>query len=237
MKKVFQHIWSLIKKPKKSKLVPGLQIYTLWILRILTLMSGIYQLFWGETTIGFITLLAFAIITTPTIFTRNSIRKLPFELELMLFVMVFFQFILGEANDFYINVPYYDKIMHILLPLLIGYTTFILMYTMWYTDKLDTSVNVMFVITFLIAMGIGTVWEILEYLNDVYLIPIIPNWHHFQGSATENQFYDTMHDLIADMVGALIGASLAYLYIARAKKTKGSRKLELINEVAKEILE
>ncbi|MDQ5981460.1 MAG: hypothetical protein QG570_207 [Patescibacteria group bacterium] len=236
MSKLFLHLWSLIKKPKRSELVPSHQIYTLWLLRILTLLTGIYQLFWGEFTIGFITLLTFAIITTPTIFTRNSIKKLPIELELIFFVMVFFQFVLGEANHFYINIPYYDKIIHTLLPLLIGYTTFILMYTMWYTDKLDTSLNVMFVITFLIAMGIGAVWEILEYLNDVYLVPLISNWHHFQGSATENQFYDTMHDLIADMVGAVMGATLAYFYIARTKKSKGSRKLELIKEVAKEIL-
>src|SRR4051812_4590086 len=120
---------------KSTETVPQWEKNLIIILGVLILLSGIYQTLFGETEIGILTLLCFAIITVPGFFTRNFIKRFPIEIEIILFIMVFLQFILGEARDFYTDIPYYDKIVHYMIPMFLGLIGFLIFYTLHVTGK------------------------------------------------------------------------------------------------------
>jgi uncharacterized membrane protein YjdF len=212
----------------KEQKIPAWEKNSKIILGIIILVSGIYQTFFGELAIGLLTLLSLAVITIPGFFTKNFIKKFPIEIEILLFIMVMLQFVLGEARDFYTNVPYYDKIVHYMIPMFLGIIGFLVLYTLHMTGKLQTSITVMMILITLITLGIGAAWEILEYASDVLIAPRIPGWHHFQGNAQQDALTDTMTDLIYDTLGAVFGSLLGLWLLG---KKIGTRRRSLINEI------
>ena len=201
------------------------------ILRILILLSGIYQMFAGETAIGILTLICLAIIMAPGFFTRGLVVFFPIEIEIVLFIMVIIQYVLGEARDLYTTIPYYDKFVHAMLPGLVGFIGFLLAYAMVASGKLVATTAVIVGLIVLMSLGIGAVEEIAEYSSDMLLYPRIAGWHHFQGNAQEDPWHDTMNDLIADTIGAGFGALLGLWLIDRAKGRQSPRLPELVDEL------
>jgi hypothetical protein len=201
-------------------------------LEILILASGIYQTLFGETVIGILTLIFWALITFPAVFTRNRITIIPIEIKLVFFIFIFLQFVIGEARDFYTEVPYYDKFVHTLGEVMVGFIGLMIVYTAHFYGKLKASLPVMAMLIILVSVGFGGLCEIVEYLSDRILYPLIPGWHHFQGSLTEDPLTDTMNDLIVDTIGATIGALYGVWLIKREQKRKSKRLPKLTEEIA-----
>lgn len=210
--------------------IPGWEKKTVVVLETLIVASGIYQTFFGETVIGVITLICAVVIVAPGLFTRNFIEKFPIEIEIILFIMVLFQFVLGEARDFYNNIPYYDKLVHFMMPMFLGILGFLVFYTLYITGKMKTSIFAMMFIIILITLGIGAAWEIVEYLSDVFLLPTIPGWHQFQGNPQQDALNDTMTDLIVDTLGGVFGALLA-LWLLGKQFSQTTRRDALLSEI------
>jgi hypothetical protein len=202
-----------------------------WVLRAIILASGIYQIFFGETIIGILTLICLALIVFPDFCFRGMISFIPIEIEIALFVMVIVQYVLGEARDLYTTIPYYDKFVHATLPGLVAYIGFLLAYAMVASGRLIASLRFIILIIILLSLGIAAVEEIVEYLSDVILYPRIEGWHKFQGNAQEDPWHDTMNDLIADLVGATIGALLGSWLISRELKRQSQRLPEMVDEL------
>lgn len=217
-------------KKKSAPGVPKWQVWLSWTLEILILASGIYQTFFGETAIGILTLVALAFILFPKILTRGFVPRIPIEIEIILFVMVFVQFVLGEARDFYTTIPYYDKFVHYLLPMFLGLISFLLLYTLQETGNLRVSKLAMVILTVLIALAIGALWEICEYLSDRIFYMIFDTWHHFQGNAQQSAIDDTMTDLIIDTLGGVFGAVLGLWFTS--KKAGTIRMKEITGDFA-----
>jgi hypothetical protein len=206
-----------------------------FILEILILASGIFQTFFGETTIGILTLIVWAIITFPATFTRNRITMIPLEIKLVIFIFVLLQFVIGEARDFYTEVPYYDKFVHTMGGIMIGFIGLLIVYTAYVYGKLKASLPVMAMLIILVTVGFGGLWEIVEYLSDTILYPRIPGWHHFQGSLTEDPLTDTMNDLIVDTIGAAAGALFGIWLIKRAQESESERLPEMVSEIGSQV--
>lgn len=145
--------------------------------------------------------------------------------------MVFLQFVIDEARDWYTEVPYYNKLVHLMLPMLMGLTGFLLVYTLYYYKKLMAPIWAMAVIMILVSIGIGALWEIVEYTSDELIYPHVEGWHHFQGSLTEDALHDTMNDLIADTIGATIGAMIGVWYIRTQAQRSNQRLSGLMGEI------
>jgi len=143
-------------------------------LEILILASGIYQTFFGETLIGILTLIFWALITFPAVFTHNRITIIPLEIKLVFFIFIFLQFVIGEARDFYTEVPYYDKFVHTMGGVMVGFIGLMIVYTAHVYGKLKASLPVMAMLIILVSVGFGGLWEIVEYLSDRILYPLIP---------------------------------------------------------------
>ncbi len=216
----------MAKRKQETKYVaPKWETRLSLVLEILILVSGLFQTFFGETTIGILTLVCWGAIVFPKFFTRGFIPKIPIEIEIILFVMVFVQFVLGEARDFYTTIPYYDKFVHYLLPMFIGLLAFLFLYTLQETGNLKVSKWAMVVLVVMIALAIGAFWEICEYLSDRIFYAMFDSWHHFQGNAQQSAIDDTMTDLIIDTLGGVFGALLALWFVG---KEKGTSRLEEI---------
>lgn len=202
-----------------------------WVLRTLILASGIYQTIFGETAIGIITLICLALIVAPSFFSRGHVAFFPIEVELILFAMVIIQYVIGEARDFYTEVPYYDKFVHAMLPGMLGYIGFLLAYAMVATGRLVAARWAIMGLIVLMSLGAGALEEIAEYTSDMVLYPRIPGWHHFQGNAQQDPYQDTMTDLVADFVGAIFGALLGAWLIGRAEKRRSQRLPQMVEEL------
>lgn len=221
----------------KAAKTHNIQARTIWLdvfLRALLFTSAFIQIFFGETTIGIITLICLLVITLPNIFTRKLIPYIPIEIEILLLAMVLIQFVIGEARDFYTTIPYYDKFVHLMLPMFMGIIGFMIFYTMYRTGKLHTTTQIMVVLVFFLTLGLGAAWEILEYSSDQIIYPRVEGWHKFQGSLTEDPLHDTMNDLIADAAGGILGIILALRYVTWANVHGKKRLNQLVKELSQD---
>jgi hypothetical protein len=203
------------------------------VLRGLALLAGIFQLIFGEKGIGLFIIISVAAITVPQVITKNRIKSLPIEFELIFIIMVWLQLIVGETLDFYNNVPYYDKFIHFSLPLFVGLISFILAYTLTQTGSLYISTVPLMIVIIFFTLGIGALWEIIEYTSDTFINPILPNLSQLQGSVVESAHDDTMKDLVLDFLGGIFGALLGLRYIRTKNKFMKPRAKEMIKEITK----
>ena len=211
-----------------------LQRNLLRIMRIFLLIAGIYITIFGgvngsERIFGILILVALAIINTPAFFTRNKIRALPVEIEILLLAMVLFELVGGDALGLYVKLPHYDNFMHFMLPLYIALIGMMLVYTMYYYGRLKASLAEMAILIVIVTIGLGGVLEMGEYTYDKYLsqgpIGQITGNTQMQGSPTQDPLDDTMNDLFTDTAGGIVGALLGVLLIRRAEKKGGHWKV------------
>lgn len=220
---------TIITKPTESPNASTYLVKIVWFLRIFIYLFGIYQIFLGEKLLGVMIVICVLFLIGPSIFTRKRITDIPLELEFFLFVMVFFQFIVGEAQGFYGSIPYYDNIIHFFFPLFVSVMGFTIAYALYFAGKLKVSIGAMVIFVIIFTLGIGAFWEIIEYGSDTYLVPHIDALHRAQGSGPDSAFEDTMTDLVHDFLGGIVGAIIASRYILEAKYNK--RLNELFGEI------
>jgi len=219
----------------------NLQRNLLRLMRLFLLISGIYILIFGgangaERIFGLLILIALAIIHAPSIFTRNKIKAIPVEIELLLLAMVLFELVGGDALGLYVKIPHYDNFMHFMLPLYIALIGMMVVYTMYYYKKLKASLASMAVIIVIMTIGLGGILEMGEYTYDKYLshgfLGQITGNTQMQGSPTQNAIDDTMNDLFTDTAGAIVGALIGVMLIRRnERKGKHWKVAEGIKEM------
>jgi hypothetical protein len=215
--------------PDQKDMSP-LQRNLLRIMRIFLLVAGIYITLFGgangaERIFGILILIALAIINAPAFITRNRIRALPVEIELLLLAMVLFELVGGDALGLYVKLPHYDNFMHFMLPLYIALMGMMVVYTMYYYGRLKASFAEMGILIIIVTIGLGGVLEMGEYTYDKFLsngpLGEITGNTQMQGSPTQSPLDDTMNDLFTDTAGGIVGALLGIFLIRRAEKEGG----------------
>lgn len=219
--------------PDKEAMSP-LQRNLLLIMRLFLLLAGIYITIFGgvngaERIFGILILVALAIINAPAFITRNRIRVIPVEIEILLLLMVLFELVGGDALGLYVKLPYYDNFMHFMLPLYLALMGMMVVYTMYFFGRFKASYAEMAILIVIVTIGFGGILEMGEYTYDKYLsqgpIGQITGNTQMQGSPTQNAHDDTMNDLFTDTAGGIVGALLGVLFIRRAEKTGGHWKV------------
>lgn len=234
MKSLLAYIKNILSIPKESGTVEIWKVLALWILRVFIFYVAVTTIFSGDWKMGLITLIAATAIISPSIYTRGRIKDFPIEIEIMLFIIVFIQYVLGEIADLYYQVPYFDKFVHLTVPFLIASISYMLIFTMQKSEKLKATRLAIFLLTVLITMGIGGIWEVIEYGIDLLRMNFFKNWTQFQGSLVEDPYYDTMNDLLADFLGGILGALYAIKFIF--PDINNARTKELIKDIEDEFL-
>ena len=102
------------KMKKKYEETNKKSIAVYLVLRVLVVISMIFQILMGNFENVFMCILALLLFTIPTIISEKFKIGLPSLLEAIIYLFIFSTTILGEINNFYGIIPFWDTILHTL---------------------------------------------------------------------------------------------------------------------------
>lgn len=118
--------------------------------------------------------------------------------------------VLGYYLHLYVTSDVYDRMQHIFGT----YAFALLAYTsILHINRQPLQRGLAFILVVALGISLGTVFEIIEFLGDTALKPVLPN----QSSLT-----DTNLDLISDVTGAIIAGCHVILKTSKAVQVKNS---------------
>ena len=201
---------------RKLSLSAGLS----WLMKLLMLGMIPYEIYRGGYLFTVLILLAVVISLVPSIVQRNYNIVLPFELDLLITLSIFLHTFMGEGLDFYSKYWLWDKFLHIYGSAVTAVLAFITVYSLHYSRKLRLTLPLIGLFTFTFSMAMGAVWEIGEFAVDALF-----------GTQAQKGLMDTMIDLINNLIGGLVVAGLAVIYVRYAKSETRMRLAKPLGEV------
>lgn len=161
MKKINDLIRLTYKETKRSSLLVYL------ILRILVIICMILQLIHGDIQNALLCLLSLILLILPLAIQTKFAITLPNTLEITIYLFIFSAEILGEINNFYHLIPYWDTILHTLngfLATAVGFSLIDLLNKN--SKRISLSPVYLCLAAFSFSMTIGILWEFFEYSAD-----------------------------------------------------------------------
>ena len=152
------------KENKRSSLV----IYL--VLRFLVIICMILQILRGDLNNALLCLLSLILLFAP-LFIQNKFEiTLPNDLEIAIYLFIFFAEILGEIDNFFGIIPYWDIILHTINGFLATAVGFSLVDLLNKNSKnINLSPFYLCLVAFCFSMTIGVLWEFFEYGCDKFL--------------------------------------------------------------------
>lgn len=184
-----------------------------WGLRAAILATAAIHVYFGEYMYVLMCLIAVPVVLTPPLLAQTGKANVPIELELTLLWWIVADMTLGRVAMLYEKWVWFDKLLHFGNSVVLGTVAFLFIYALYMTGRLRTSTLVQGLLIFLVTLGLGGFWEIVEYLADLTFE------HGAQGSPVMAPLDDTMWDLIFDGAGGLLGAILGPWYIAWSERS------------------
>lgn len=153
----------MYKETKKKELLVYL------ILRGLILLCMVLQILRGDLNNAFLCLLSLLLFTIPTFIEDKFKIEFPTVLEGTMYIFIFSAEILGEVNNFYGIIPYWDTILHSINGFLCAGVGFALVDLLNENSK-TYKISPLFVsiVAFCFSMTIGVCWELFEFTMDNY---------------------------------------------------------------------
>lgn len=168
MGKGYQTYRSLVEEIKGKKGVATLY----FILRALVLLTMVLQFFNRNFENVFLCFLTLILLVLPTFVERKIQIALPDTLETIIMLFIFSAEILGEIQAYYIQVPYWDTMLHTLNGFLCAAIGFSLVDLLNRQERFSFALSpfYMAVVAFCFSMTIGVLWEFFECLMDQWLL-------------------------------------------------------------------
>lgn len=183
-----------------------IKIWIYAILRLFIIGAG-FIAFLKEDWLSFgLSVLIFLLTFATNIITRKLSIHYPNMFEVIAVIFIYAALYLGEAHSFYTKLWWWDVVLHMSASAVFGAIGFSLVYTL-NKEKVSIALSPFFIsfFAFTFSMMIGAIWEVLEYGMDTLL------GFNMQKSGLK----DTMWDLIVDMFGAFIVATIGYEYVKK----------------------
>lgn len=140
------------------------------ILRALVIICMCFQLLKGDIFNALLCLLSLVLLVLPSFLQRKLDISLPGTLETIIYLFIFSSTILGEINNFYGIIPFWDTILHTLNGFLCAAIGFSLVELL---NKSNINFNLspiyLCLVAFCFSMTIGVCWEFYEYTADKFL--------------------------------------------------------------------
>ena len=190
------------------------EIRLAWLLRALILVTGAFHLLEGAVLYGLLCFGALALILAPSLVVRSTRLTIPVEIELFVLWWLVTDMTLGRFLDLYGTLPLYDKAIHFGNSGLLAIISFLAIYALRMTCRIRTGFVLNLTAIFLLTLGAGALWEIVEFGIDAALSA------GAQGSPVMAPLEDTMWDLIVDGLGGLLGGLLGALYMRHSKRSR-----------------
>jgi len=164
------------KEKKKRKLISeskhkkrDLSVYI--IIRTLVILTLIIQIIHKSWESVFICILTLALLLIPSIVEKKLNIELPKLLEAIILIFIFSAEILGEIQNFYGIIPYWDTILHTINGFIMAGVGFSLIDILNERKIFSIELTPIFVaiVAFSFSMMIGVMWEFFEYTSDQVL--------------------------------------------------------------------
>ena len=178
-------------------------------------IASVLQGRWLDAFNGTIVLL---LTFAPAMLEHKLQVPLPVELTLATCLFLFASFGLGEVSDFYERIWWWDLALHGVSALTVGLIGFLGIYVFYMTRRIQVAAGWIATITFALAVSVGTVWEIFEFLMDWY----------FGFNMQKSGLNDTMTDLMINAVGAAIAAAIGYFYVYKEDSLLARRLIRAV---------
>ncbi|MDR2444840.1 MAG: hypothetical protein LBD44_02730 [Spirochaetaceae bacterium] len=167
-------------------------------------------------------LLGLAVLFLPGLLERRC--KVVIENFVYIFFVVFLYaaIILGEVHDFYYRVPHWDTLLHACSGIMLGAIGVSAIDILNSSKKvrLNLSEGCIALFSFFFAVALGAIWEIYEYSMDLFFGFNMQRHRLENGVQLVGQLalYDTMKDLIVDVLGAAAICIVGYLVLKRKNR-------------------
>ena len=178
---------------------------------VILIITAIYDfMFRGGEKLFRIGLMVITLWIMYGVYKKTFLRKTRISFYLI-YSFIFGAMYLGNVFDFYLIIPMYDKILHLLSGLIlgmIGYILFVHVSNGATEGSFKRYMPILFSIIFSIACA--AVWEIWEFSTDQL----------FGFASQNNSLHDTMWDIICGSLMGVIANIPIYLYYIKSKKIK-----------------
>lgn len=163
LKNFYKAFCSALKTSERSTVI----VY--FVLRALVILCMILQVIHGDMNNAFLCLLSLVLFTIPFFVEKRLKIELPNTLEIFILIFIFAAEILGEINNFYGVIPFWDSLLHTLNGFLaagVGFALFDLLNKN--TKMIQLSPLFLSIVAFCFSMTIGVLWEFFEFAADRY---------------------------------------------------------------------
>ena len=137
------------------------------ILRGLVIASMVFQIILGNVSNVAMCILALILFTLPTIVSEKFKIGIPSLLETIIYLFIYASAILGEINNFYGIIPFWDTMLHTLNGFICAGIGFSLVDLLNQNSKhITLSPIYIALVAFCFSMTVGIVWEFYEFTMD-----------------------------------------------------------------------
>ncbi|MDQ2091289.1 hypothetical protein [Marimonas arenosa] len=168
----------------------------------------------GRLPVAFVALATLGLSAVPVVFARWAAVYVPPSFMLAVVAFVGGTLFLGEVYDFYERFWWWDITMHGASALGFGLIGFLLVFMMFQGDRFAAPHLAVAFFGFCFAVAIGAAWEVFEFVMDQL----------FGLNMQKSGLMDTMGDLIVDIIGAFLGATVGWAYL-KGRQAAGLQKL------------
>jgi len=176
------------------------------------LLAGAIGAIWNQQWFNAVIITGIIMITLlPVVLAKSLDLIIPHEFTLLTIAFVFASLFLGEVHGYYTKFWWWDIVLHTSSGFLLGIIGFLLVYVLNETEQIQLNMRPGFIafFAFLFALGIGALWEIIEFTMDSLFNTDMQKVMLGDTSGLT----DTMWDLIVDALGALVISVLGYGYL------------------------
>lgn len=172
-----------------------------------------YLLYESQWLSLFLVSLIIVTLFAPSLFKNRMDLELPAEFHFMAVIFVFASLYLGEVQEFYQRIWWWDIALHTTAGLMTGIVGFLLVYILNESKKVELQMSAVFIalFAFLFAVSIGTIWEIFEFFMDrIFGLNMQKQMFNDPSGLT-----DTMWDMIVNAAGAFLISFTGWRYIKK----------------------
>lgn len=228
-----------VNRRKKKEKVDKRKLIIYLIVRILVVLALVIAVFEREYLVILQTVWILFLLMLPELIEKRLHIEIPTVTEIIMVLFVFAALFLGEINDFYYKISWWDTMLHSISGFVIGIIGFSLINILNESERVSFKLSPMFVavFTFSFAMCLGSLWEIFEFGADrlvgtnmqKYMLEpgmlkpavdaVVQNAGDVEKLSRIMQkicaygLDDTMADLIVDSIGAFVVSVFGYLYV------------------------
>jgi hypothetical protein len=164
---------------------------------------AVTALWLGHWPIAFFALATFGLSLLPVVVAERLAITLPLAFLIPSSLFIFASVFLGEAFNFYERIWWWDLALHGLSALGFGLIGFLAIYMLFEGDRFAAPPAVLGLIAFCLAVTVGSIWEIFEYVMDL----------SFGLNMQKSGVTDVMTDLILNAIGAAVAGLSGHFYL------------------------